>query len=727
MHLKSARSLQVLLLGLSLALFTPSPSFAQDICPNDSPRSMAAGDFNGDGKLDIALVQQGSGNVFIYTGNGSGGLADPTTTSSGLSRPTSVVAGNFVSSGGLDLAVAGFTASGFIPPAGLRILAGDGTGGFTVSQTIPLGSSTTLFGAAPAVTTGDFDGDGLQDLAVVNANTQVFIFRQQTSGGFVLSGQSSVLTGPNDVATGSFNTSADQHLDLAVANRFQSLGQVSVRLGNGAGGIASGSNIQTGGEGPQAIVTGKFNNDNHLDLAVLHFGSTNVSILLGDGAGGFLPAEGSPISLPVRDANGASLVAHDFNGDGNLDLAASVYSSISGENNIFVLLGNGQGGFPTILDLQAQEGFPPFPPSSIVAADFNEDTVPDLAASFFCSGQVAILINPNPPPGQGMVYVTNREDDTVSVIDPLINQVIDTVAVGHKPHGITLTPDGKEAYVANRNDDNVSVIKTGTTAGSNMEILTIPVGNKPEGVGAANVPDRGAKVFVANRNDDTISVIDAVPSSSTFHDVISTVHLPMPKNQKPVAVAFSPDGACAYVAAEESNRLFVIDAKKAIDDPANAIVGFVAVGRHPKAVDVSNDGKIYVANRGNSTVSKLTPGTPCAQSLPQVTATIQVARHPEGVSLLPDGSKAYVTNRETNKVMVIDTNTDTVTTTIAVGKHPLGIDTITLPTGVFAYAAEEGDNSVAAINTSTNSVVATIPVGKHPRGVAAGKVPVTQP
>ncbi|MFQ5881544.1 MAG: FG-GAP-like repeat-containing protein [Candidatus Methylomirabilales bacterium] len=730
MNRSIGRLLQTLLLGLSLFILWNTTASATLLC-SPAPRSLAVGDFDGDGNLDVALVRQGSQSVAIHRGDGNGGLLSPSNVDTGIEQPTSVVAGDFVGDSNLDLAVVGLfrgiRSVPFFTRVGVAILQGNGSGGFQALPLINLGFGTDLLGSVPTVTAADFNDDGKLDLAVVNANNLIRILLQDAGGGFTgPSATSSVLSGPIDIATGSFNANEDQELDLAVANRFQSPGQISIRFGDGIGDfLSSAPNIETGGIGPQSIDAGDLNGDGSLDLAVAHFGSNDISILLGDGNGEFA-LSGSPFKLHLGViGNLQSLVVLDFNGDEKLDLAVATFDSFQNFNKVFVRLGDGNGGFPDANDFKLEFDVG-FPPSSIVAGDFTGDDLPDLAVDFFCSGDVKILVNPLPPPGKAMVYVTNREDDTVSVIDPNTNQVIDTVPVGHKPHGITLTPGGKEAYVANRNDNNVSVIQTGTTPGSNTEILTIPVGQKPEGVGSAEVPNKGAKVFVANRNDDTVSVMDADPSSLFFHTVISTVNLPKPKNHKPVAVAFSPDGAFAYVVAEGSDKLFVIDAQKAIDDPANAVLGSVAVGKKPMALDVSSDGKrIYVANRGEDTVSKLTTETPGAPASPQVIATIDVEHHPEGVAILPNGSRLYVTNREANTVSVIDTTTDTVTTTIPVGKHPLGIDI--LPGGEFAYVAEEGDNSVAAIDTSNNSVVAMIPVGKHPRSVAAGTVSITAP
>lgn len=721
------RAFSILASGPLIFFLFHSSAFAQ-FCPT-APRAVTVGDFNGDGKLDVAVIARNNPNVFIFKGNGNGTFqATPIVINSGMAVPSSIVAGRFGGSH-LDIVVAGFsTTATSTSPIRLSVLQGDGAGGFLLVPAASFSTTQTLSVTFPAVAAADFNGDERQDLALVDGRTTMSIFLQNNDGSFSRQlPDKSIQASPADIAAGNFNATLDGHVDIAVAKRITSLADftaghtVALFSGNGAGGFTRQPDLGTDGAGPQSIVAGDFNNDGFPDLAVLHvnFDFNDVSIFLGNGSGGFSRTVTSP-NFPAGE-NGVSLLALDFNGDGKLDLAVATTNfnrPNQNDDRIFVLLGDGHGNFSTAFEFPLG-----LSPRSIAPGDFNGDGRPDFVASSYC-GLVQIILNPLPPPGKAMVYVTNREDDTVSVIDPEINQVIDTVGVGHKPHGITLTPDGKEAYVANRNDDNVSVIKTGTTSGSNTELLTVPVGQKPEGVRAANIPTKGTKVFVANRNDDTISVIDADPLSSFFHTVISTVSLPKPKNHKPIAIAFSPDGAFAYLAAEESNRLFVVDAKLAIDDPANAVLTSVSVGKHPKAVHVSNDGKrIYVANRGDSTVSKLTTEAPGAPASPQLIATIKVAKHPEGVTILPNGT-VYVTSREANKITVINTN-GTVIASIPVGKHPLGIDI--LPSGGFAYVAEEGDDSVTVIDTSSNSVAATIPVGKHPQRVAAGTVPIASP
>ena len=130
---------------------------------------------------------------------------------------------------------------------------------------------------------------------------------------------------PYGIAIGDFDH--NHNPDLAVANQFAQ--SVSILLGDGAGGFsaAPGSPI-TVGSGPSWIATDDLNGDGRDDLAVANQGSDTVSILLGDGAGGFSPASGSPILVgncfrPGGACGPTGLVIGDVDGDGSLDVATS--------------------------------------------------------------------------------------------------------------------------------------------------------------------------------------------------------------------------------------------------------------------------------------------------------------------------------------------------------------------------------------------------------------------
>jgi|GEM_PF-6630013 len=374
--------------------------------------------------------------------------------------------------------------------------------------------------------------------------------------------------------------------------------------------------------------------------------------------------------------------------------------------------------------------------------------------------------------GRPVIAVTNQNDDTVSIIDPETNQVVDTVAVGHKPTADTFfdlifdsfAPPAK-LYVAERGngkeqkgkekdkddgddddeeDDGRGVVQvlvgpsspTDTNAFDFNLGKAIKVGKRPEGM--APTPD-GAQLWVTNRNDNSISIIDRATEI-----VIATV--PLKKNvpskgkgkgsqeikigQKPLAIGFSPDGLYAYVVGRNSNNLIVLDALNAASNPANAILGYVDVGNKPVALAVSaTSSLVYVVNRSQNNLAVVDVNIPAS---PVVRAKRAVGEEPEGLALLHDGSKLYVTNSESNTVSVLQVQSGspylTLIANIPVGKKPSGI--ALTPPGTFsdqpfAYVANRKDNTVSVIDTTIDQVIATIPVGKGPKGVAAGLLPTT--
>jgi hypothetical protein len=357
---------------------TFSPALGNLSATSNSAASGLVGDFNGDGVPDIASLDSGSGFVTVLLGNGLGGFTSapgsPFTTgipgyvsTGGNSSRVSIVAGDFNGDGIQDLAsLSNVSSNGNLYV--VSVLLGTGTGGFL---TPAIATACAAGIPATSMAVADFNGDGTQDLAVAcAASNNIAVLLGNGSGSFTPAAGSPFAVGPvsafpTSLVVGDFN--GDGIADLATANITSN--DLTVLLGNGSGGFTSapGSPFAIGGLiTPGSMVVGDFNGDGFQDVALGN--NTNITVLLGNGSGGFTPAPGSPIAVSTD-----SMVVGDFNGDGIQDLATTSYV-LSGD--VTVLYGNGLGGFA------ASTGIP-FPlaaiPAYVVVADFNGDGIEDIA------------------------------------------------------------------------------------------------------------------------------------------------------------------------------------------------------------------------------------------------------------------------------------------------------------------------------------------------------------
>jgi hypothetical protein len=323
-------------LGNGTGNFTPVVPISQ----GESGWPIAVGDFNGDGILDLAVVDNYpyyvSDYVYILLGNGDGTFTFAPELPMNLPHfPISIAVGDFNGDGIPDLVIVNEFDGGIGLPNSVTVWLGDGTGNFSAPSYIT--HILTGWAENPVLVVGDFNGDGIPDLAVANVpgvvngpgvfiNT-VNVFLGDGTGKFNAAATNPVIgTHAGGMVAADFN--GDGIPDLAVTDDDNNT--VTILLGNGDGTFTPTATSPQTGSTPYDIVVGDFNGDGIPDLAVLNNGDNTLTVLLGNGDGTFT-AEGP---WPQKSANFSGFAAGDFNGDGISDLAAAS----SANNTVTVLL-----------------------------------------------------------------------------------------------------------------------------------------------------------------------------------------------------------------------------------------------------------------------------------------------------------------------------------------------------------------------------------------------------
>lgn len=443
----------------------------------------------------------------------------------------------------------------------------------------------------------------------------------------------SVGTNPRGVAVADFNN--DGKADIAVSNRNSNT--VSILLGNGSGGFTLQSSPATGTD-PSAIAVGDFNGDGKLDIVTANRASYTISVLLGNGDGTFqIHSDYAGGTEPI------AVTTADVNGDGFLD----IISVNSADNTISVYLGNGDGTFQPEVTYPAGSS-----PIAIVAGDFNGDGMVDLATANSGTNNVGIFFGNGDGTFQSVVfYGTGSDPDGLVAAD--------------------LNGDGKLDLVTANNGSNTVSVLLNSGGGTFASAVPYPVGSLPFAVVAGDFYNNGKlDVAVTNFGDNTVSILPG-NGDGTFSAATAVT---FPTGDSPIGLGagdFNLDGRIDLVATNsDDNTVSILLQGPAVKFSTTSVAfGSQNIGTQssPQSVVLTNSGSAALAIAGititgtnsnqygqtNNCPATLSGGASCTISVTfaptaagTMTANLSIADNaagsPQLVSLLGTGVSAGV-------------------------------------------------------------------------------------
>jgi len=309
------------------------------------------------------------------------------------------------------------------------------------------------------------------------------------------------------------------------------------------------------------------------------------------------------------------------------------------------------------------------------------------------------------------VLVTNERSGDLTVIDGPTRKVISTLALGKRPRGLKVSPDGKRLYVAlsgspiappgtdedtlppaDKGADGIGVVDLDT-----LQLLTVLRGvSDPEQLA---VSADGSKLYVASEDTGQGVVIDAVSGQQLTA---------MAVGGEPEGVTLSPDGRWVYMSSEEDHQIAVIDTR------SDKVVATINVGERPRFTEFTDDGALaFVSGENDGTITVADARTHKVLHTWKLEGGPLV--RPVGMALSHDGKLLYTVTGRGKTLVSIDVATGKQVASVEVGPRPWGV--AISPGGGTLFTANGNSDDVTVVDAATMTVLGRLPAGSSPWGL----------
>lgn len=301
------------------------------------------------------------------------------------------------------------------------------------------------------------------------------------------------------------------------------------------------------------------------------------------------------------------------------------------------------------------------------------------------------------PAWSATLLVLNKEDSTLSFIDPATGATSATIPTGAGPHEVEVTTDGRTAVVGNYGAQSAGNSLSVIDLGSRKERVRVDLGDlrRPHGLATS-----GQHMYFTAEDAQHIGRLDTASSKVDWRFATTQERTHM--------IVASRDGRTLFTANMGSNTISIIE--RSADGTAKQAL--VNVGMGPEGLDLTPDGRqLWAANSAGGSVSIVDVATKA------LVKTFDIGtRRSNRIKFTPDGALALVSDLTAGELVIVDAKSQTVKARLPIGRNASGI--LVVPDGSRAYIAAAGERKLVVVDLKSLTVTGQVATGGGPDGMA---------